>query len=381
MLSCTLDARSLAPSACILFACAATACVQSNGTKERADRLTAPSTPSPEHSYAPEIVVGNASGAVIGEGTRIEVRNADGAPLPHALVELDFGAAPGITLFDTQTEATAVDCAARTISARTDADGVVSIAPRFGGATAEREVVVRAEGLVLGTAAARSTDLDGDGQTGLADLAAFSEAFFAGDVARADFDADGDVSLADHLIYAAEHFSTARATPCGTSPEGWTTVARLAARTEGEFSGTYAIGRPCIHADVLWVDPAFWREGVDALDAGVCYNGGPLPEVRPGVYRADGRGELFVWRRDRHSDGSLVPPPPLEACLLCDTTATLEYDVWSRNVATFNVFEGTDDVTGRRFRLVQRSGAHVCSQSIWTNDTYNFARVDLQVLN
>lgn len=180
--------------------------------------------PNPPFSTFDPVLVGTASGtAVLRSGAtipgfRVVVRDMFNMPIAGATVDLEFQDAPTVRGQGTQNPGTTVNCALRTMRKVTDASGTAIFAARFGGFDNANHVLVMADGVVLGSVRARSTDMAGDdGATGLADLALFSRAYVPTPCAscpEADFDASGGpVGLNDFAILAREFLLNA---PAGT---------------------------------------------------------------------------------------------------------------------------------------------------------------------
>ena len=99
------------------------------------------------------------------------LRDAAYVPLAFHPFTLEFSET-ALTLFVVQDDGVTVDCPARTITGLTNAAGEVVFHPRFTGATSGESVRMTSDGVMLGTIAARSTDVDGlGGGTGLNSLA------------------------------------------------------------------------------------------------------------------------------------------------------------------------------------------------------------------
>ena len=76
-------------------------------------------------------------------------------------------------------------------------------------------IEVRANGILLARVVARSTDINGNGATGLADLELFRVNFFRNpDAQETDYDLSGSTDLGDLDIFRKEFFSGASGTLC-----------------------------------------------------------------------------------------------------------------------------------------------------------------------
>lgn len=175
-------------------------------------------TPDGRFSTFPEVLVGTPAGSLLPscgapEGQlpertaafRIVLHDISNAPLWFVPVTLDLSQTP-CRLYADDRPGTTVNCAARTIVRLTDSHGVVEFAPRFSGGCAEALVMVSANGVPLRAIPARSTDLDGDAQTGLGDFWSVARNFLnGGHDSATDFDpcagAAGTTSLADFAVF------------------------------------------------------------------------------------------------------------------------------------------------------------------------------------
>ncbi len=169
-------------------------------------------SPDPRYSTCDAVVVGNTSGIAIGgtpAGFDAVIKDVTNAPRPGVIVRLDFSPT-SIRLVSVQNAGITLDCAARTVSQVTNANGAVNLAVRFGGFVSTNSVYVSHDGVEFATVKARSTDLDGvDGKTGLADLALFSANVLANPAAQeTDFDLNGTTGLGDLRIFADEYLRT-----------------------------------------------------------------------------------------------------------------------------------------------------------------------------
>jgi hypothetical protein len=175
--------------------------------------------PAPPMSVLDNVIVGNMTGDPIQStngcgprqpGYNVIVRNVNNIPVPNSLVRLDFRNVPSIRLGAAQNQGTTVNCAFRSIDKITDGNGAVRFFPRFAGFSNTPSVEVSADGVILGSVRARSTDIDGLGGTvGLSDLAIFSANFAAqAPTPETNFDdcTSGTIgtSLPDLVIFAAQ---------------------------------------------------------------------------------------------------------------------------------------------------------------------------------
>lgn len=187
--------------------------------------------PSPANSDVEAIIVGNASGnplgkaggfgtTAVGDGFVVVVRDIGGAPINGANVTINFSTRNGTSglsalarPYTTQVGGATVDCPTQTVSLTTGPGlgfpaGTAIFRVVFSGAENSSSIEVRANGVLLGVVMARSTDADGNGTTGLADLGIF-QANLALQGPESDFDLSGVVGLADLGILQAEIASAA----------------------------------------------------------------------------------------------------------------------------------------------------------------------------
>jgi hypothetical protein len=149
-------------------------------------RVAGADVPLPNTSTVDIVVVGGSSNAPITvggscytqtPGFRVIARNINNVPIPGASVTLDFSATP-IRLYASQFDGSTVNCAAKMLSRLTDATGLATFYPVFGGYVNNNAVEVSADGVVLALIPARSTDTDAVGATtGLSDFTTFAASF------------------------------------------------------------------------------------------------------------------------------------------------------------------------------------------------------------
>ncbi len=149
-------------------------------------------------------------------GFVVRPRTIDNAvPLGHD-VELYF-VDPGLRLYAEQEPGVTFDCTLRVFHKTILSDTVV-FRPRFGGHAEGQAIEVGADGVVLGYAPARSTDMDAQGgSTGLGDLTLFVPLYLAGATnhPEADFDGSGGpIGLGDFTIFAREYMTGATGAYC-----------------------------------------------------------------------------------------------------------------------------------------------------------------------
>jgi len=200
--------------------------------------------PSPANSTVDEVLVGNASGAVLpkagGFGTTdqgaafiVTVRDILGALVDGVEVRINFSTRAGntgpigaVVEANPFSDAAApgsfgysMDCATKTIYKNTgaggDPAGTAIFRPRFQGAENTASIEVRAGGVLLAVVKARSTAADGDGNTALTDLGIFQENYGPSQGEESDFSLDGPVNLVDLGLFQSEYEPPLdNATPC-----------------------------------------------------------------------------------------------------------------------------------------------------------------------
>jgi hypothetical protein len=139
-------------------------------------------------------------------------RDVNLAPVANALCTLNFGIS-GMTVHTTQSGGTTYNCAAHTLSRFTDSFGMAFFYPQIGKFNNGNSIDVSFNGIVIGSAKGRSTDINGDGQTAIVDLGTFSPLYLDGLNGHyhpeIDYNADGQISIADQSIFTAEFLSGA----------------------------------------------------------------------------------------------------------------------------------------------------------------------------
>ena len=189
--------------------------------------------PDPAQSSADDVIVSNVSGnplkpggafgtAATGIGYTVVVNDVNGSPIAGVTVTINFSTGSGSTglaaianAMTTHIAPTTVDCGTGTISKVTDGSGTAIFTALAGGAENTASVEVRADGILLKTILARSTDVNADGETGLADLNTFRLNFFGNPAAlETDFDLGGATGLGDLNLFRIEFFEPSNLTAC-----------------------------------------------------------------------------------------------------------------------------------------------------------------------
>ena len=184
-------------SALVLGASAASACV-----------------PDPTKSTYDHILIGNTSGADMSNGFKVVVRDVGNVPLAGVAVTITF-LGSGARADLEQEAGSTTNCSAGSLTRISDGAGEVTFHARIAGHDATRMIQVRANGVLFGSIEARSTDLDGDGTTGLRDLNAFRERFVQGTTAsETDLNHDGVTNGYDFALFRAEFVRGASNSVC-----------------------------------------------------------------------------------------------------------------------------------------------------------------------
>lgn len=178
--------------------------------------------PDPRNSTFYSVVIGRPPAGATSPGGPLEavnypvvLKDVNNAPLVGQAVVLHFPAS--IRLYATQVPGTTVDCAARTLTRVTDATGLASFGPRFGGFDNANLILVwRGSTEQLGTIKARSFDIDGlEGGTGVADFALFSHNYLAAPSAiETDFNQDGTTFIHDFALFAEQYLNAGQGAYC-----------------------------------------------------------------------------------------------------------------------------------------------------------------------
>jgi hypothetical protein len=179
-----------------------------------ASGTAAAAVPSPQTSQCDAVLVGNISGIDRGNAFHVTVRDLANSPEAGSVVAIHFLGGTTHLVWE-QNPGTTVSCGFLTISRVADSGGASSILARFGGFDNVAEANVTADGVILRRIAVRSTDLDGDGTTGLSDFNLFRQRFLSNPSApETDYNQDGTTGLADFEIFRAEFVAGARGTVC-----------------------------------------------------------------------------------------------------------------------------------------------------------------------
>lgn len=169
--------------------------------------------PDPRASTLEADIIGSSSGAAVGDGFRVTIRDVGSNPLAGKRVELIFPV--GVRPYAEQVGGATADCGTRTISKATNGFGVAILQPRFGGYANTASVQVISEGVLLRELPARSTDLDANGRTDLGDLNHFRQNFLLGTAGlETDYDESGATDLMDFNLFRAIFVNDVPGTVC-----------------------------------------------------------------------------------------------------------------------------------------------------------------------
>ena len=180
--------------------------------------------PSPGNSTIPYHVLLVGLGpagpdSAIGQAA-VAYRDLANHPIPGAVVTLDFSACNDLVLASDQLDPRLfTNCAANTVSAVTDANGVARFTIMGSGIAAPAHLPqalhVYANGEWLGGVAVGVLERDGSAGLTLADLAYWAADYFGGAPERADLDGLSGVDLNDLSIWAHAYFSGSNAYTAG----------------------------------------------------------------------------------------------------------------------------------------------------------------------
>lgn len=169
--------------------------------------------PDPTQCSVEPVIVGNSSGALIGDGFRVTVRDATGATMAGSVVTVGMPSA--VHPYTSQVGTTQVTCASHKIYNVTNGFGEVVFQPRVGGYANAPSVQVIADGFLLRTVVVRSTDIDADGATAVGDFNLFRLNFlFAPAAAETDYDESGATDVGDFNIFRRIFLNDVPGTPC-----------------------------------------------------------------------------------------------------------------------------------------------------------------------
>jgi len=172
------------------------------------------SLPDAAHSFVEPVLVASSSGQVIGDGFRVIVRDQNGLAMPGVTVDVVFPVA-GPHAYTTQPPPMMAYCSTHLIRATAGVDGSVEFHPRAGGFANTPVVTVKANGIALGQAAVRSTDMDADGDTDIHDFSIFRADFLGGaSPPEADFDEVGGVGIGDFYVFRTIFLNDVPGTIC-----------------------------------------------------------------------------------------------------------------------------------------------------------------------
>jgi len=171
--------------------------------------------PDPGQSTAPHcihLVARNLSGVPDPFGNFcVTARDATGAPVAGALVEVAFGGCADVSICDSNDDsAVLVDCATHTVSRIAGADGAACFTltggTRVGPCSAAGCAQIRANGVVLGSASVAAFDYDSAPTIGAADGSIWLSTYFNLGCPRIDCDCSGEITAADFSMWQAHYF-------------------------------------------------------------------------------------------------------------------------------------------------------------------------------
>ena len=173
--------------------------------------------PSPANSTIPNHVnlvgLGPAGADSVSGHCYVVHRDLANNPVPGAVITFDFSAVGDMTIASDQPDPRlTVNCATRTVSAVTDANGRADLTIVGAGipgrpASAQFQFHIYADGILLGSPTLSAFDLNGTGGVDLTDLGLWLVDYVSGtNPMRSDFDGTGGVSLVDFSIWSAAFF-------------------------------------------------------------------------------------------------------------------------------------------------------------------------------
>jgi hypothetical protein len=167
--------------------------------------------PAPPVCSVDPVLVGDSNGMQILTGFRVTIRDAASNPIAGSIVTLSFAGVP--RPYTLQVPPAAVTCP--TIVGTTDALGQFTFRPRFGGFANAPAVLVSADGINLVVVPARSTDINGDGATNVADFNIFRFNYLHNPAAQeTDFDQTGATDIGDFNIFRQVFLNDNPGVPC-----------------------------------------------------------------------------------------------------------------------------------------------------------------------
>lgn len=167
--------------------------------------------PYPPLCSVEPVLVGDSNGMQIGDGFKVTVRDVTGATMAGVVVHLAFA---GTTRpYNAQVAPAQAQCP--DIANVTNGLGNVVFQARFGGYANAPAIQVIADGFLLKTVPARSTDLDADGATTVADFSRFRINFLTNPAAQeTDYDETGLTDLGDFAIFRTVYLNDIPGVPC-----------------------------------------------------------------------------------------------------------------------------------------------------------------------
>jgi hypothetical protein len=173
--------------------------------------------PSPPNCVFDRVIIGSWDGnsapsanvqcGAPSPGFEVIVRDVANVPVPGALVTLRFGASTARP-HAVQNAGTLVNCPGVAISRRCDAAGYVRFDARVAGYDLGNNVIIDADGVILGAAPVISPDYDTNGAMTLNDFVVFS-ADFVNPVPqlRSDFNFCLPSTLPDYVWFTAQYLA------------------------------------------------------------------------------------------------------------------------------------------------------------------------------
>ena len=187
-----------------------------------ADNCSCPNSTSPQ-CISLVGAYGGVAARAVGEFT-VVIRDLANDPLPGAVVVIDLSTAPDLRLCADQLDpAATVDCARKTVSKLTGADGSVrfTVLGSSNGAGNASTLLnggrIYANGTLIQSPTVSAYDLDGAAGVGANDLSAWLGDFGSGQpFGRSDYDCSGNIGANDLSLWLDAYGSGAMAESCGS---------------------------------------------------------------------------------------------------------------------------------------------------------------------
>lgn len=176
--------------------------------------------PSAANSTLPGCLLTSPNGAFL---SVVVVRDLAGNPLIASTVVLDYSGCAGFSPCP-QTgdppDPYLVDLSSKTIRMQTDAQGQAAFRLRAGGGCSDANVIVYADGVLLGARRSASTDQNADQVVNNADQGVIADKFGTSDLSG-DLNCDGVVDIDDGWVLIVAAFGASCSGPVPVLPSSW----------------------------------------------------------------------------------------------------------------------------------------------------------------